>query len=348
MNTPITQQVRARPLLGTMVEIAASGAEGCVTPAIAQAFAAIAEVQALMSYQDPASDLSHINQYAFEEPVAVHAHTWQVLSAAGELSEASDGLFDITIAPTLTRLGFLPRHAHFPRASRHGDWHHVRLLPGQRVQFQRRVRIDLSGIAKGYAVDLAIRALQAAGMQSGRVNAGGDLRVFGATGQALHVRAPQAPTLAIPLGQISNGAAATSAAYFTQRRHAQRTVTPLIHPHTRTASASARSVTVLAPDCMHADALTKIVHADPALATPILQRYQARALIVEHDPASGGCRIFDSAATSACPLSGSLPPAGERDEVSLRMFKVALSPSSLPQAGERDEVSLREGSVELA
>jgi thiamine biosynthesis lipoprotein len=288
------QQVRARPLLGTMVEIAASGAEGCVTQAISQAFDAIAEVHALMSYQDPASDLSRINQSAFDAPVAAHTHTWHVLSAARELSEASDGLFDITIAPTLTRLGFLPRHAHFPRASRHGDWRHVVLLPGQRVQFQRRVRIDLSGIAKGYAVDRAIQTLQASGMHSGRVNAGGDLRVFGATEQALHVRAPQAPTLAIPLGQISNGAAATSAAYFTQRRHAQRTVTPLIHARTRTASDAAHSVTVLAPDCMHADALTKIVHADPALATPILQRYQARALIVEHDPVSGGCRIFDS------------------------------------------------------
>lgn len=298
MSAGVEQQARARPLLGTYVEIAASGAAGSVAPAITQAFAAIAEVQALMSYQDPGSELSHINQCAFDEPIAVHAHTWQVLNTARELSQASDGLFDITIAPALTRLGFLPRHAHFPRASRHGDWRHVRLLPDRRVQFQRRVRIDLSGIAKGYAVDCAIQTLQAAGMQSGRVNAGGDLRVFGGTAQTIHVRAPQAPTLAIPVGQISAGAAATSAAYFTQRRHAQRTVTPLIHPHTHTASDSARSVTVLAPHCVHADALTKIVQADPAQATPILERYQARALIVEQDPASGECRIFDSGATA--------------------------------------------------
>jgi len=297
MNTPIEQQTRARPLLGTFVEIAASGAPGNVMPAISQAFDAIGAVHALMSYQDPTSELSRINQLAFDMPVVVHTHTWQVLKAANELSEASDGLFDISIAPTLTRLGFLPRHAHFPRASRHGDWRHVALLPGQRVQFQRRVRIDLSGIAKGYAVDLAIRALQAAGMQSGRVNAGGDLRVFGAAEQTIHVRAPNAPTQAIPLLHISDGAAATSAAYFAQRRHAQRPVTPLIHPHTRMASDSTRSVTVLAPNCMHADALTKIVQADPALATPILQRYQARALIVEHDPASAGYRIFDSGAS---------------------------------------------------
>ncbi len=342
MNAVVEQKIRARPLLGTFVEIAASGTSGSVHAAISQAFDAVAEVHALMSYQDPASELSRINQFGIDGPVAVHSHTWEVLRAARELAEASAGLFDITIAPTLTRLGFLPPHANFPRASRHGDWRHVALLPGQRVQFLRRVRIDLSGIAKGYAVDLAIRVLQAAGMQSGRVNAGGDLRVFGTTAQTIHVRAPHAPTQVLPLLNLTDGAAATSAAYFAQRRHAQRMVTPLIHPHTRSASSAERSITVLAPHCMHADALTKVVQADPAQAAKILARYQARAVIVEHDPVSGGFRVFDSAHTSGCPLSGSLPLAGERDNVSLRMFKDALSPSSLPQAGERDKVSLRE------
>jgi len=278
-----------------MVEIAATSVPGHVDPAITKAFDAIAEVHALMSYQDPDSELSHINQFGFDAPIAVHAHTWQVLNAARELSEASAGLFDITIAPTLTRLGFLPRHTSFPRASRHGDWRHIALLPGQRVQLLRHLRLDLSGIAKGYAVDLAIQALQSAGMKAGRVNAGGDLRVFGTSAQTIHVRAPNAPTQTMPLLQLSEGAAATSAAYFAQRRHAQRMVTPLIHPHTRTASSSERSVTVVAPNCMHADALTKVVQADPTQAANILERYQARALIVEHDPASGGFQLFDSA-----------------------------------------------------
>jgi thiamine biosynthesis lipoprotein len=294
MNERVEHRVRARPLLGTFVEIAATGAPGRVDPAITQAFAAIAEVQALMSYQDPTSELSRINQFAFEQALAVHAHTWQVLRAARDLSTASDGLFDITIAPTLTRLGFLPRHENFPRVSRHGDWRHVALLPGRHVRFLRRVRIDLSGIAKGYAVDVAIQALQAAGMQAGRVNAGGDLRVFGAAAQTIHVRLPHAPTQAIPVLDLHSGAAATSAAYFAQRRHEQRRVTPLIHPHTRRASSSERSITVLASDCMHADALTKVVQANPARAAQILERYQARALILEHDAVSGGCRIFDS------------------------------------------------------
>lgn len=293
-KTELEQQIRARPQLGTVVEISATGARGRVRRAIDQAFDAVADVHALMSYQDPESELSHINRCAFSEAVPVHAHTWQVLNAAYSLAEASAGLFDITIAPTLTRLGFLPRHPGFPRVSRHGNWRHVALLPNQRVRLLRRLRLDLSGIAKGYAVDVAIHTLQASGMHAGRVNAGGDLRVFGATPQTIHVRAPHAPTQALPLLQLTEGAAATSAAYFSSHRQAHQRVAPLIHPYTRTACNSERSVTVLAPNCMHADALTKVVQADPAQATQILKRYQARALIVEHDTANHTYRIFDS------------------------------------------------------
>lgn len=307
LEAELEQQIRARPLLGTVVEISATGTQGRVQRAIDQAFDAVAEVHALMSYQDPESELSHINRCAFAEAVAVHAHTWQVLSTACSLAEASAGLFDITIAPTLTRLGFLPRHPDFPRASRHGNWRHVALLPNQRVQLLRRVHLDLSGIAKGYAVDVAIQTLQAAGMHAGRVNAGGDLCVFGVTPQTIHVRAPQAPTQVLPLLQLTDGAAATSAAYFSARRQAQHQaqhqtqpwLAPLIHPYTRMACNSERSVTVLAPNCMHADALTKVVQADPAQATQILKRYQARALIVEHDSASHTYRVFDSAQSLA-------------------------------------------------
>ena len=292
MPAAVQERIRARPLLGTLVEIAATGADA--DQAISQAFNIVAEVHALMSYQDPSSELSRINLSAFEAPVAVHAHTWRVLSAAQELAEASAGLFDITIAPTLTRLGFLPRHTGFPHASRHGDWRHVILLPDQRVLFKRQVCLDLSGIAKGYAVDAAIRALQAAGIQTGRVNAGGDLRVFGNTTQSIHVRAPHTPTQVIALTQLTNGAAATSAAYFSQRLRGQKLVSPLIHPHTRSASTELRSITVLAPNCMYADALTKVVHASPEQATALLARYQARAFILEQDPGSGACQIFDS------------------------------------------------------
>ena len=295
---PTIEHQRARPLLGTLVEIVAAGAcPDQVQAAIARAFQTVEMVHALMSYHDAASDISRINRWAFDRPVEVYEHTRRVLAAARDMAEASDGLFDITVAPTLTQLGFLPRHADFPRISGQGNWRHVTLLADNRVRLERRLRIDVSGIAKGYAVDLAIQALQDSGMSAGRVNAGGDLRLFGATAQTLHVRHPLAPGKLVPLVELSTGAAATSAGYYAQRRRHGRMITPLIHPHTRKACGVERSVTVLAQDCMTADALTKIVHADPARATAVLAHFNARALILENDPLTGGCRICDSAAT---------------------------------------------------
>ena len=292
------EHVRARPLLGTIVEIAATGAAlGPVQAAIERAFLAVEKVQALMSYHDRQSDVSRINRFAHECAIAVSEHTWRVLTAAQSLAEASGGLFDITVAPTLTKLGFLPRHADFPRISGHGNWRHVELLSDNRVQLTRKLRIDLSGIAKGYAVDLAVQALALSGMTAGRVNAGGDLRLFGESAQAIHVRQPNAPTRTLALVELTHGAAATSAGYYAIRRHHGRIVTPLIHPHTRIACAAGRSVTILAEDCMTADALTKIVYADPQRAISVLNHFNARALMVESDSLTGGCRVYDSTAS---------------------------------------------------
>lgn len=291
----LAECVRARPLLGTLVEIAASGTTAdAVQLAISNAFAAMEQVHQWMSYQSLDSDISRINQYGYASPVKVAAATWDVLQAAARFSAASDGLFDITVASTLTKLGFLPRHAGFPRSSGQGNWQHVVLLPEQQVQLTRRLRIDVSGIAKGYAVDQAIAALQAAGMTCGRVNAGGDLRLFGDRSQIVQVRHPASPGQMLPVVELQHGAAATSAGYYTQRCYQGRLVTPLIHPHTRVAADVQRSVTVLAEDCMTADALTKVVHADPSQAIQILRQFGARALMLEADAAIGGVRVFDT------------------------------------------------------
>jgi thiamine biosynthesis lipoprotein len=289
------ERVRARPLLGTIVEIAASGAEAANTQlAIEKAFTEIELVHQLMSYHEEDSDVSRINREAYDAEVQVEEHTYRVLRAARLMAEASNGVFDITIAPQLIRMGFIPAHQSFPKNPPRGNWRDIVLLPDNRVRLASSLCIDLSGIAKGYAVDLAIKALADAGVAAGRVNAGGDLRVFGGASQHISVRNPHAHTHIIPLLQLTQGAAATSAGYYSERLHQGRIVTPIIHPHNKVACASGHSVTVLAKDCMTADALTKVVYANPRGATEVLRTYKARALIVEPNPQTGECHIFDS------------------------------------------------------
>ena len=283
---------RARPLLGTLVEIEVDqGAQS--EAAIGRAFDVIAQVQDLMSFHDPASELSRLNREALNVPVAVSEPTWQVLQAARRLSIASDGLFDITTASALVDRGFLPTTARYIRPSAAvGDWRHLELLPGRRVWFARPLCIDLGGIAKGFAVDRATEVLRAAGVRRGRVNAGGDLRVFGAGPEALHVRHPLQPGVLVPMPPLE-AAVATSAGYYQPRGHLGPAPVPIVHPETGELARGQRSVTVYAPECMSADALTKVVYLDPARATPLLAAYGARAIVLEPEP-DGGCRLYHS------------------------------------------------------
>jgi len=283
---------RARPLLGTLVEISARGASTpALNTAIEQAFAVVARIQALMSYHDPISDVSRLNRSG-TTGITVDPHTWFVLDTARAIAEASNGLFDISIAPELVREGYLPHHADLSRVDVAANWRHVELLPDHRVRLSRPVHIDLGGIAKGYAVDCAIRALQDAGLPAGRVNAGGDLRVFGEAAETIHVRHPGAATQLLPLCQLHEGAVATSAPYYSQRQHQGRVVTPLINAATRQPCTDTRSVSVLADQCMLADALTKVVFAEPDQAITVLDHFGAHAVMIDADPTlPAHCRV---------------------------------------------------------
>ena len=270
---------RCQPWLGTYVEITAQAAdEATQERAISAAFAAVARVHWLMSFHDPASEVSRLNQRATQAPVTVDAWTYEVLGVAQQLHELSGGVFDMAVAPRLITWGFLPSTSAALR--RPGTTADVELLPHHQVFFRRPLTLDLGGLAKGFAVDRAVEALQAAGATAGGVNAGGDLRVFGSAAQPLHVRHPRDPAQTLSTVEISNEAAATSAAYFARRRCAGRWVSPILDPLSGRPWLGRASVTVIAPNCLMADALTKIVALAPERAPEILHRHGARALIV--------------------------------------------------------------------
>ncbi len=215
---------RARPLLGTLVEIAAWGDDcAALDAAVDQAFDAVAAVHRLMSFQEPDSELSRHNRGT--PAGALHPWTQQVLAAAADLHARSGGAFD---------------------ASCGGDG------------------IDLSGIAKGFAVDRAVDTLKAAGVARGIVNAGGDLAVFGDHEVPVGVRDPAAPGRLAALVRLGNAAFASSARPF--------------DPTTRRPTACT-GASVRAPTCQLADALTKVVGVMGEAAVPLLRETGAVALL---------------------------------------------------------------------
>ncbi len=252
---------RCRALLGTLVEIAARGSAPAVLAAgVAAAFAAIARVQSLLSYHAASSELSRLNREAARNAVRVDAWTFQLLTLAQRVHAASDGCFDPVVAPLLERTGYLPRLPGAPRESSRASFTDVILLPGNRVRFARPLRLDLGGVAKGFAVDRAIDALRAAGVSAGLVNAGGDLRVFGDQAWPMAVREPASPGRLHALGALREGALATSAVYFSRRRTAAgRWTSAIVNPRSRRPWLAHASVTVCASDAATADALTKVL-----------------------------------------------------------------------------------------
>jgi thiamine biosynthesis lipoprotein len=276
MHWHCAERRRCRPLLGTLVEIAAAGPDSArLDEAIAAAFEEVECVHRKMSFHAADSDVSRLNRDAWHESVEVDARTMEVLSLAREVFERSGGMFEIATAATLARLGALPRENVSPRS--HGTSADIELLEGRRVRYRRPLAIDLGGIAKGYAVDRAIDILRSLGARSGRVNAGGDLRIFGQP-QTVRVRHPRRPAASFPLLELADGAVATTAGYFSPGARAW-----IIDPHTRALAHLRASVTVQAPRCALADALTKVVWLLGKGAAPVLAACDARAWVLQDE-----------------------------------------------------------------
>lgn len=273
---------RCRPLLGTLVDITVAAEDARrLSNALEEAFRAVAEVHALMSFHEPESDVSRLNRDAAGDPVEVDSRTWTVIETARRISEASDGHFDVTVAPLLVDWGFLPDALPRSPPDPSACWRDVELLDGCRVHFGKPLAIDLGGIAKGFAVDQAIEAIRAAGVRTACVNAGGDLRVCGDVTEPLYIRDPGLRGALIEAGRLCNEAAATSADADSRRLATAGWVSPLVHPHKRRRCDEFASVTVRARTCMLADALAKVVLCGPDPALDVLSKFGATALAID-------------------------------------------------------------------
>ena len=286
MATACDRIRRARPLLGTFVEIEVAGAARSeMDAAIDAAFEAVARVHGLMSFHDPDSDVSRLNREACLRPVKVHAWTFEVLETAVELHGRSNGVFDIAVAPALQFMGLLPRvdgEPEFSTQARSRDA--IELLSGESVRFRHAaVRIDLGGIAKGFAVDRALQALRRFDMPGGMVNAGGDLAVFGPDTHIIHVRHPRDPRRVMCSVEIADAALASSARRFDPFQSAGTVGCAIIDPDSCKPAHAIDGATVRAPRCMLADALTKIVMISGTGAGELLEQAGASALLVSAD-----------------------------------------------------------------
>ena len=273
--------IRCQAMLGTFVEIqtldpACSSVQA--SAAITSAFEAIQQVETLMSAHSATSDLSRINAQAHQQIITVHPWVWEVIALSKELHLQSEGLFNVGIGHVLAKKGLRPAFANHSLPI--GDITDVVLLDTFQIRSRKPVHIDLGGIAKGFAVDRAVDALLAKGIREGIVNAGGDLRVFGAKEHAIKVRAPNDPSRLVNMGSLTDGALATSANYFTTIDKEGHPIGHVVHSLTQSLDLSTASFSVVAPLCVLADALTKVFMLSGNALHPCITHYQAQAFQV--------------------------------------------------------------------
>jgi thiamine biosynthesis lipoprotein len=262
---------RCRPLLGTLVEItvpdeAAAEIDG--------AFATIAHIHACMSFHEPGSDLARLRSASPGEVVEVDRETAEVLRMAIALHNISGGLFDVAVGRALVRARFLPRQGvdHLGRYT--GTTTDIEVIDDRHVRCRKRVLIDLGGIAKGHAVDRAVEILIAAGVRTGLVNAGGDLRMFGDRDWQIHLR--DADNVVRHTVTARDCAIASSANLLDRRRARGQLYSP--HIGNGAAVLFDHRVSVIAERCIIADAMTKVAMVDPALADDILAGHNGYVL----------------------------------------------------------------------
>ncbi|MFQ5681543.1 MAG: FAD:protein FMN transferase [Candidatus Omnitrophota bacterium] len=260
---------RTREIMGTLVTIT------CPDPqAIDKAFAEIERVDALLSSYKPQSEISRLNAAG---RLKACPETMFVVRQARRLYEMSQGAFDITVGQ-LARLWNIKEKMFLPPGqiaipspreiekvlSRVGmNFVELKKKTGIIILTSPGLRLDLGGIAKGYAVDRAVAVLREAGVSSALIDAGGDIYCLGKKGKrpwSVGLRRPRHNGSVSKVFSLVDRAVATSGDYEQFFLYKGKRYTHIIDPRTGyPVDNGIRSVTVFANDCLTADGLATAI-----------------------------------------------------------------------------------------
>ena len=244
--------------------------ERAAREAIAAAFAEIQQVNNLVSYYLESSEISRLNAAPAGERVHLSQTTLDVLRRAQEISELAGGSFDITAAPLIKlwkqtiATGELPDAAALESARDAVGYTKLELGDTWAMKTADGVRVDLGGIAKGFAVDRAIAALKRKGITGALVAIAGDGYALGnqANGRAWRIGIRNPSALEERIGdvlELSDKAYSTSGDYEQYIEIGGVRYAHIIDPRTGQPAHQAASVTIIADDSATADSLATAV-----------------------------------------------------------------------------------------
>lgn len=257
-------------------------------------------IDGLMSTWKPDSELSRFNAHELATPFPLSEETAEVLALATDVNAGSGGAFDVTVGPAVAAWGFgagahedPPTDEELAALTRVVGFEKLRVDPGaaEATKANPGVRVDLSAIAKGYAVDRVSAALLDAGYMNHLVEVGGEVVARGEKGEGR----PWVVGIDKPLYEgrevqvalaLSDMALATSGdyrnfvdSYGERRQHTidPRTLRPVDH--------DLASVSVIAPSCAAADAwATALMVMGASKGKAVAERMPIEALFIVRGP----------------------------------------------------------------
>lgn len=241
---------RCKLLLGTFVEVSVEAEleQKELIQLSQHIFERIEQIERLMSYYRLDSELNMLNREAHLRPQQVSDDLLSVLRFCVELSRMTDGVFDVAVAPRLIEKSLLPDHGfEFDETA---SWQDI-LINNNQVFFAKPLIIELGGVAKGFAVDEAIKAVQDSDIRV-TVNAGGDLKMSHWQNKTASIRVPELSVEHSQDVSMQRAALACSGHYFLENE------TAITHPKKTINLDRKQNVSIFADSCMVADALTKV------------------------------------------------------------------------------------------
>ena len=294
--------------------------KAAASTAASAAFDEIHRLNAILSDYDPQSELRRLCRTAGRatavpeettsgadptpsRAVAVSDDLWNVLQASQRMARLSDGAFDVTVGPVVKlwrrarRRHRLPTEQRLAEARERVGYQMIRLHPeGRKVELLRPdMRLDLGGIAKGYAVDAALDVLRRHGVTRALIDAGGDIRLGGPppgeVGWRIAVAGTDREEPSAEVLLLANTAIATSGDAWQHVEIRGVRYSHIVDPRTGVGLTDRATVTVVAPTGMLADSLASAVSVlGPEPGIELVQKHPGAAvqIVRSRDDKQGG------------------------------------------------------------
>lgn len=255
-------------------------------------------LEALMNFYKDSSEIGILNNYGFEKRVEVSTEVFYIIEKAKYFSEISKGAFDISLAPVIELWGVFTKHERVPLEKEIKErmslvnYNNLILDEGENtVRFSKEnMKIDLGGIAKGYAADRATQIYKQNNVNAAFINLGGNVMVFGEkpdnSDWSVGVQEPfKSRGEIIGVVNITNESVVTSGNYVRYFEDKGVKYHHIIDPRTGyPADSNLMSVTVISQNSMEGDALSTaaFVLGDED-GMRFIKNYGAKAIFITKD-----------------------------------------------------------------